>query len=41
MTGPQHDCEGDDCGVCERRIADIEYEQAAGYDDVDDYYDGT
>lgn len=29
----------DDCGRCERRIADIEYEREAGYD-VDDYYDG-
>lgn len=35
----RHICHGDDCGRCERRIADIEYEREAGYD-VDDYYDG-
>jgi hypothetical protein len=40
MDTVRHDCYGDDCGYCEERIADAEYERDYPADDYDDYYDG-
>ncbi|ASR85950.1 hypothetical protein SEA_NIKLAS_67 [Mycobacterium Phage Niklas] len=37
----RHNCSGDDCGYCERRIAEAEYQRDAGYDDLPAFYDGT
>ncbi len=37
----RHECEGDDCGYCEQRISEIEYEREFGDDDLPQYWDGT
>uniref|UniRef100_A0AAU8GPK1 HNH endonuclease n=1 Tax=Mycobacterium phage Pharb TaxID=3136626 RepID=A0AAU8GPK1_9VIRU len=36
----RHHCSGDDCGYCERRIADAEYARDVP-DDYPEFYDGT
>ncbi|AXQ53080.1 hypothetical protein SEA_RANDO14_60 [Mycobacterium phage Rando14] len=36
----QHDCDGDDCGVCDARITEREYHRDIPVD-VPDFYDGT
>jgi hypothetical protein len=37
----RHNCAGDTCRYCERRIAEIEYERQVADIDVPEYYDGT
>ncbi|ASR85366.1 hypothetical protein SEA_TIERRA_68 [Mycobacterium phage Tierra] len=41
MGRRSHRCSGDDCGYCERRIEQAEYERDYPADDYPDYYDGT
>ncbi|ALF01432.1 hypothetical protein SEA_LILPHARAOH_54 [Mycobacterium phage LilPharaoh] len=37
----RHNCSGDDCGYCESRIAEVEYQRETWGDDLPRFYDGT
>ncbi len=37
----RHNCPGDDCGYCERRIEAAEYQRDYAADDYPEHYDGT